>query len=318
MSGTNDMKALEIGKRYFYEHCLPMIRQEFPFLEKRIAFGCAGEGSECFGFDDEISRDHDFDIPLCLWLTAEDYGRYGFALSRAYSKLPGTFMGLERQVCAPVGGARRGVLETGAFYSKFLGATHAPCEWRHWLSLPEHALACASNGEVFSDELGEFSTVREKLKRGYPRDVLLKKLASKLLLMAQSGLYNYPRCLRRGELEASRFALYNFTRSALSAVYLLNNSYEPFYKWAFRGALSLEIGREAVNGLSALILGDLSGKDAGEAIAFVCSEICRGAFNAGFSGGEIDDPEALAYLMNDQISDSELRNLHILSGSLRE
>ena len=53
------MKGLELAKAYYEEYGRPMIREKFPDYEGRIAVGLAGEGSECFGYDDEISRDHD-------------------------------------------------------------------------------------------------------------------------------------------------------------------------------------------------------------------------------------------------------------------
>ena len=54
------IKGLELSKLYFENIYLPELRKEFPELLERMAVGLAGEGSECFGYDDEISRDHDF------------------------------------------------------------------------------------------------------------------------------------------------------------------------------------------------------------------------------------------------------------------
>ena len=60
------------SRRFYEKQVSGMIRNLFSVYEDRIAVGLAGEGSDCFGYDDFISRDHDFGTGVCLWLTDED------------------------------------------------------------------------------------------------------------------------------------------------------------------------------------------------------------------------------------------------------
>ena len=101
------MKGLELAKAYYEEYGRPMIREKFPDYEGRIAVGLAGEGSECFGYDDEISRDHDFEAGFCLWITEQDGEAIGFPLFRAYGKLPDEYMGIPMEKTSLFGGNRR-------------------------------------------------------------------------------------------------------------------------------------------------------------------------------------------------------------------
>lgn len=85
-----------------------MIREQFPAYEKRIAVGMIGPGSDCYGFDDVLSEDHDFGPAFCMWLTPEDYDAIGEKLQAAYEALPDTFCGVKRLV-TPEGSNRFGV-----------------------------------------------------------------------------------------------------------------------------------------------------------------------------------------------------------------
>ena len=80
------MKGIELSRAFYLELGKPMIESEFAEYADRIAVGLVGHGSECFGFDDEISRDHDFEPSFCIWLTDEDEREFGFKLFRAYKK----------------------------------------------------------------------------------------------------------------------------------------------------------------------------------------------------------------------------------------
>ena len=49
------MKGLELSEKYFYEIGFPAIEKKYPKLLDIAAFGLIGGGSECMGFDDEVS-----------------------------------------------------------------------------------------------------------------------------------------------------------------------------------------------------------------------------------------------------------------------
>ena len=119
------MKGLVLSREFYKEYGEPMLREQFPALMDKIAVGLVGSGSECFGFDDQISRDHDFEPGFCLFLPGEEQvdRTAAFALERAYEKLPKEYQGFTRNPIKPVGGNRHGVLRllriSGFFFSSF-------------------------------------------------------------------------------------------------------------------------------------------------------------------------------------------------------
>ena len=115
-----------------------------------------------------------------------------FQLERAYAKLPKEFMGVKRQPLSPVGGNRNGVVRTADYFSAAVGSPDGILTAQQWLRLPSHALGEATNGEVWFDGFGELTLIRDRLN-AMPEDIRLKRLAGNLLLMAQSGQYNFTR-----------------------------------------------------------------------------------------------------------------------------
>ncbi len=311
------MQGLDISREFYLQHGKPMLEESFSDVIDRIAVGLAGEGSECLGFDDDISRDHDFEAGFCLWITEKDEREFGFRLERAYSKLPKEFMGLRRSPLSPVGGNRRGVITIESFYSRFLGAPTAPDHLEEWLYIPTPSLAAASSGEVFYDELGLFSEIRNKLTCGYPEDVRLKKLAAHTVFMAQSGQYNYSRCLARGETGAAQLAVFEFVKHAISSIYLLNNKYEPFYKWSYRGLKQLPILGNIGDTLEVLTELDNSPSNAEmkqEVIEDIAMLFIEAFKEQKLTEAVCTDLEKHAYSILDGVHDPNLRNMHIMEG----
>ena len=183
------MQGLELCRLFYLRHGAPLIESRLGERARRVAVGLAGQGSDCLGFDDELSRDHDFGPGFCLWLTDEDDEDFGDELRRLYTELPKLFLGYARNA-TPQGAGRVGVMRISRFYAQYTGCRGIPSGDAAWLRIPEHLLAAATSGEIFRDELGEFSRVRNGLLPCYPDDVRLKKLATRIFVMAQAGQYN--------------------------------------------------------------------------------------------------------------------------------
>ncbi|MCM1143590.1 MAG: DUF4037 domain-containing protein [Blautia sp.] len=232
------MKGLELSRRY-YETYGKAVLAQFPALKTEFAVGLVGRGSECFGFDDELSRDHDYGPSFCIWLRKEVYEQYAGQVQAAYDEMPREFMGYPARRIEETGQGRIGVLCLEDFYYGILGMDHVPCSNREWLALQDENLATAINGEVFEDRLGLFSRIREGLSAYYPEDVRIKKIVARMAKAARAGQYNYARAMRRGERVAAELALQEFVRESMSLVYLLNRRYAPFDKWIHRGMKQL-------------------------------------------------------------------------------
>ena len=311
------MKGLDIARSYFEEFGRPMLEEKFPDLLPELAAGLVGEGSECSRFDDEVSRDHDFEPGFCLFLPGEDVidRRSAFLLERAYAALPREFMGLRRSLMQPVGGARRGVIRITDFLTAKTGTPDGRLTPEQWLALPEQSLAECVNGEIFFDNTGEITAARGRLAY-YPEDVRRKKLAGSLLVMAQAGLYNYSRCLSHGETAAAQTAVFEFVSAAMKVIFLLNRQYMPYYKWSFRALRALpELSFEAEL-FELLMTTDNDGERRGEKqtiIEGIAADVIDALREKELSEAICGDLEKHAYSVNDGIKDPVLRNMHVLA-----
>ena len=244
--------GMELCQAFYEEYGVPMIREKFPQYEQVIATGLVGEGSECFGFDDEVSRDHDFGPGFCMWLTDQIYDEIGQQLQEAYDELPSTYGGITRFTTAKAQ-KRVGVFRIGDFYEGLIGLKDVPSTQNQWLFLEDYRLAAATNGKVFRDDFGEFTRIRRGILNHYPEEVRIQKIARQAALMAQSGQYNYSRMFGRGEKVTAAIALSEFMKHTMAMVYLLNRKYSPFYKWMHRGMQELRVLPEIGDILNALV-----------------------------------------------------------------
>ena len=314
----SSMNGLQLSKGFYEEYGRPMLEEQFPDLLPYLAVGFTGSGSERCGFDDAVSRDHDFEPGFCVFLPDESIvdERQAFRLERAYAKLPKEYMGVKRQPLSPVGGNRNGVTRTADWFAAAVGSPDGHLSAEQWLRLPSHALLEATNGEICFDGFGEVTLIRDRLK-AMPEDIRLKRLAGNLLLMAQAGQYNFTRCLRHREPEAAMLACHEFVNAALQAIFLLDRAYMPFYKWSFR-ALRQKLGEEELaDKLSILLTTGLTEETAEDkyvVIEDIAADFIDRLQSEGLTDAICGDLEKHAYSVNDRVKDGSIRNLHVLYG----
>lgn len=254
------ISGLKLARAFWTQVGKPMLSAKYPQYGSRIAVGLVGYGSECYGFDDAYSQDHDFGPRFCLWLSDEDYAAIGEQLQADYDALPRDFsidaqghavfstntsaIATDHGTPSPItpraqGTNRRdGVFRIGDFFESITGYRTAPAQTspHEWLMLDEATLAAATNGEVFADPTGQFSKTRQGFK-DMPDDVRLALISKRLGMIAQAGQYNLPRSLKRGDGAAAWLSIHEFVNTASSLVFLINvpmvAGYLPYYKWQF-------------------------------------------------------------------------------------
>ncbi len=261
---------LERSREFYQQYGKPMIHECFEDYENRIAIGLVGEGSDCFGFDDVISTDHDYGMGFCMWLTQQDYDVIGVELQKRYEELTSNEDASYNRFLDN----RRGVFAINVFCNQILG-TQLDFEKNYnidYLAISEEQLATLTNGEIFCDELGIFSAVRERLQKYYPDKVWRMRLAQCLHEFAQYAQSNYARMMARKDYVTANLCIGKAIESAMELVYLLNKTYAPYYKWKKKGLMKLSKLQAVVPLLEEIALLPMQ-KEAWERVSYNPAEI---------------------------------------------
>ena len=328
------MKGLEISEKFYIEFGEKMLTENFPEIIDKVAIGLIGSGSECFGYDDSVSTDHDFDPGFQIFIPDDFDDKITFKLKRAYDKLPMEFLGFKRAVLSPVGGNRRGVKKISDFLLEKTGTVDGNLTLYDYMRVPEESFAEITNGEIWRDDSKLLTKIRMKFLV-LPKDILLKKLAGTLLLMAQSGQYNFKRSILHNEIGAAKLALYEFVKNTIHATFLLNEVYMPYYKWQFRALRNLSWPNDfiasdnnAIEDIDSfarmtleekliyfLSIDEKNIKDEGiiGKIELIASMFINKLKSNELSKSPSDYLEPHAYEVNNKIKNNDLRNLHILA-----
>lgn len=234
------MNGIELSEQYYNECGKAIFESRFKSLMARVAIGLVGPGSECLGFDDEYSRDHDWGPGFCLWLTQKDFQQYGQQFHDCYNQLPRSFKNFAPRQVSQGESNRVGPMTISDFFFRHAGLKQIPQTLSQW-DIPSSNLSLCTNGKVFSDPLGEFTLWRKSLLNFYPEDLRLKKIADCCMHAGQSGQYNWQRGILRKDSFVTTLAKTTFCTQIINLVYLLNKTYAPYFKWMLKGVKELPI-----------------------------------------------------------------------------
>lgn len=316
-------KGLEICQQYYETYGRKLIDEKFKKYQQYMAIGMFGFGSDCLGYDDEISQDHDFGGGFCILLPQNIYDEIGKQLQKEYDLLPDEFMNMKRMTSFH-GQGRVGVFEINHFFKQFI--QYFPQTLNDWLYIDENALLNCTNGMIFDDYYGQVTKIRQDLKY-FPEDIRIKKIVRALAKMAQSGQYNYGRCMKRHNHVAASLAIHEFIEQTLSLIYLLNKRYKPYYKWSFYGLKDCVILYDIKDCIEQLILlpsqeekwKDFAGSinyndDKVRIIEYICKRVVEELNNEGLSMLKDDFLDNHTYEVMSHIKDEMIRSKHIMEG----
>jgi hypothetical protein len=234
------IKGLELNRLFHHTVVAPILKQHFPNLT--YAAATMGTGSEVFGFDTEMSRDHDWGPGIILFLQDDDI-QQSVSIKEVFREaLPNKFMGHPTRFAASSTESdtlamsskgkhhRIGVTTLKEFIQNHLDfdvdTALTPADW---LSFPSQRLRGIVDGALYHDDTGELTALRQKF-RWYPHDVWLYMLAAGWQRVGQEQ----PLMSRAGfvgdELGSSVIGS-RLIRDIVSLCFMMEKKYAPYPKW---------------------------------------------------------------------------------------
>ena len=220
--------GIALSRCFFEDLVTPLLKRHVP--EVRYAAARVGSGSDVLGFDDAMSRDHDWGLRLQLFVPRADQARVHSALDQ---HLPTHFRGHPIRFglsADPTDRLRIDVTSVSAFTEQQLGFDpRAAASVVDWLSLTGQAVLQVVSGAVFEDQTGELTGARDALT-WYPDDIWRYvvacdwgRLDQELPLMGRAG--------DRGDELGSRVIAARLVDVAVHLGFMLSRAWPPYSKW---------------------------------------------------------------------------------------
>ena len=274
--------GIELARGYYQNVVAPLLGARWPRLPHAAAR--LGSGSDVLGLDDETSRDHDWGLRLTLLVEGDQVDEVSSYLEK---QLPDTYEGLPTRFATtwdPKIGQRVQVATAEAFVASRLGLDAAGrLTSVDWLCLTGQALLEVTAGEVFTDNLGTLTHLRQKLT-WYPDDVWHYVVAADWIRVGED-LPLLGRTGHRGDDLGSRIICGRIVNTAMHLAFLLARRWPPYPKWTGTMFNRLPIAGELRPALSAALAAE-SWTQRQEALTLALAVLHRAQRAAGLPTSE--------------------------------
>jgi hypothetical protein len=222
------MDGIRLARGYYQGVVAPLLCTRWPRLPHAAAR--LGSGSDVLGLDDETSRDHDWGLRLTLMVEGDRVTEVSSYLEEC---LPDAYEGLATRFATtwdPTVRQRVEVSTAEAFVASRLGLdVSGAITSLDWLGLTGQSLLEVTAGQVFADDLGTLTRLRQKLA-WYPDDVWCYCAAADWIRIGED-LPLLGRAGHRGDDLGSRVICGRIVNTAMHLAFLLSRRWPPYPKW---------------------------------------------------------------------------------------
>ncbi len=213
------VSGIDLSREFFRDVVRPLLGEAIPDVPYSAAL--IGRGSEVLGFDDEMSRDHNWEPRVELFLRPDDLDRWGDDVEAILKRrLPAHY----REQATDYS-----IVTLDGYFRTHLGVDiDRPLDARDWLTLPEQSLLMVTAGAVYHDDIG-LRSVRDRFAY-YPRDVWLY-----LLIAAWWRVHPEANLVGRagftGDELGSAVIGSRLVHDLMHLCFLMEKRYAPYSKW---------------------------------------------------------------------------------------
>jgi hypothetical protein len=222
---------IDISRDFFFEVLKPILERHFPTATAQTTFGVFGYGSEVLRLDDEYSADHHWGIRINALMPEALFEEQAADILRVVEReIPASFRGHSLREGLS-GGKGLSLTSLEGYLRRTVGLTKTPETYLEWLSVPEEDITHIINGEIWQDDTGQFSAIRQAFLAYYPEPVRLRRIAHWCRYFSGMGAYALKRALLRYNEWYASVAFARAIRLGVQLAFLLDKRYCPYDKW---------------------------------------------------------------------------------------